>query len=405
MTVARATRAQAAVEVQVPVDGTPHVDAQPIVSIPEPKTEASDRVRVSSKLAFSDPIDAAIARLRGDARPIDFGALAGEIASLDRGSLQRLFKELRKELDLPAMPRDRKKAAELVTEALIRGIANQESVGMRGASAVKLGVDAGTHSHAELAHMFSVVDPSLGAIRYERAGDLRAKLEARQVRTIAVRHGKTDANAKADTGKPVLCGQIEASLTEEGKNQAKEGAQKVLDQLGGDAWLRAVAEGSAELPIVYSSPLARAKDTGQAFVDRVHDRAKELGLDVGPIEIQRDARLLEFNYGDLELRPLEEFKERYPELYDSWESYSALGVDFLHRFPGGESRWDVLARTEQLLEEVAEKHAGKTVLMYCHLETIAMLRVLTGHGEELDGRLKVDAKSITNAAPHLLSGS
>ena len=396
------------------LEGPPKVVGQnqhPLV-----QTTAEERARLG-QAAQPPAIATLLEALRaGTPTLIDASALQATLLGLDRAGLLRLFKAVRAQEPalLPAHPPRRKDALLAQLSAVLE--ARFTSMGAaRASAATQLGVAAGLFPRAELAQIFSVVDPAIGALRYRGDGlDLHRRLDAAGIRTIAVRHGKTDANAKADVGAPVLCGQVEAKLTREGIAQAQACAQMLFEQLGGDAWLRRAADDLRLLPVIYASPLSRARETGGALVELLAARAEALtaagSLPPGSalriraaVEPTIDPRLLEMNYGDLELVTLEAFRKEHADFAASWDAYAGLGVDFLRRFPGGESRIEVVDRVRELLLDVEAQHPGRTVLFFCHLETVSALKTAVGLTELSEGRLQVDAKGIANAVPHLLT--
>ncbi|MCC7380944.1 MAG: histidine phosphatase family protein [Deltaproteobacteria bacterium] len=335
-----------------------------------------------------------------------------ELASLDRSQLLALQKLLLGAIGavpkLRGPPSIESVLALMSTSREHRGVAE---------GAVLTGVLAGRVDPLRLGLLFSVVDPSVGSVRFRREDDvvrLKASFEAHGTHLISVRHGKSAANAHADTGSPMLSGQSEAKLTDEGKLQAEKAAAETIAALGGDAWLIAAAKDPSQLPVVYASTLSRADDTAAAFVEAARARARALA-ESGAIDakllpsildglyIRPDFRLLEMDYGAFEYKTLDMLTEALPNLRQSWDGFTGLGLNFTDRFPGGESRLDVLDRVRTFLEEVAVRHAGRTVLTYCHLETLAMAKLLMGDVTTENGQIKVDAKGIKNATPYSLA--
>jgi len=239
------------------------------------------------------------------------------------------------------------------------------------------------------------VDRAEGSLAYSGPPVLRQKLLSRGIRLIGLRHGQTEANAKAEQGPPVVCGQVETPLTEKGKKQAAEAAEQLFSQLGGEAWLARASQEPKLLPVLLASPLSRAHDTAQALVDLV--AAKSGGRVQLPIT--HDDRLKELNFGRYEMRRVTELSKDLPQLASRWDSHKGSGIDFQHRFPGGESRLDVTARVAGLLAELPQKYAGRTVLLVCHQETLVGARTALGFSKQRDGRLRADSQEIQNATP------
>jgi len=239
------------------------------------------------------------------------------------------------------------------------------------------------------------VDPAEGSLAYAGPPALRQRLLASQVRLIGLRHGQTEANALGESGPPVICGQVETPLTAKGKQQAAAAAEQLFSQLGGEAWLQRAVADPTQLPVIYSSPLSRASDTAQALVDLVREKSQGRVS----LPVTRDPRLLELNFGRYEMKRVNELTKEQPELAARWDSHKGSGVNFQHRFPGGESRLDVTVRVAGLLAELPQKHPGRTVLLVCHQETLVGARTALGFSKQRDGRLRADSQEIHNATP------
>lgn len=235
-----------------------------------------------------------------------------------------------------------------------------------------------------------MVEVGGGAVRYgPGAGALRARLEERGVRLVGIRHGQTERNASPV---PVLCGQNETRLTAKGREQAAEAARRLFDELGGSDWLR----DPSQVPVVYASPLSRARETAQALADLVAERG-------GVLPIVIDERLLEIHFGSFENRAVPEMWAERPDFAKTWDSFDGQGANFMERFPGGESRADVVNRVADFLEDVAREHPGRTVLTFCHQETLVAARAALGLSRTAEGKLRADAPAIHNATPLALT--
>jgi broad specificity phosphatase PhoE len=338
--------------------------------------------------------------------------MEAELNRLNRGQLLALQKLLLGAIDLAPKLR-----GPPTVESLLGLLSTARQGPGLGEGAVNTGVLAGHLEAPRLGQLFSVVDPSIGSIRFRHPQDatqLLAGFQAHDTHLVALRHGKSAANAHADTGSPMLSGQSEAKLTEEGKLQAEKAAQEMIATLGGDAWLIAAAQDPSKLPVIYASTLSRADDTAAAFVEAARERAQALAVQ-GAIEpmllsrlleglyIRPDFRLLEMDYGKFEYKTLDALQEALPHLRHTWEGFTGLGLNFADRFPGGESRLDVMDRVRAFLQEVSARHPGRTILTYCHLETVAMMKLLMGEVPLVDGQIKADAKGIKNATPYVLA--
>lgn len=247
---------------------------------------------------------------------------------------------------------------------------------------------------------------SIGFVAGAVPSRIRERLEQNDVTLLAVRHGQSEANAlAAKFHEPVLAGQSNAPLTELGQKQARTAAQSLFEELGGVTWLRDAMTDPSKLPVVYVSPLDRTAQTAAALVELIRDESAKLGTPV-TLPLTVDPRLIEINFGALDLQPMSAFQTSQPALYESWEAFKGLGVNFLGTFPGGESRLDVLNRQASFLDDVAAAHSGRTVICFCHLETMVGLQVATANGSTLrDGALRVMAAKLPNAAVMHLSGA
>ena len=143
-----------------------------------------------------------------------------------------------------------------------------------------------------------------------------------------IRHGETDLNAKG-----FLQGWLDEPLNENGRRLAVETGQ-ALKGVRFDACI--------------SSPLSRAKETAELFL-------KENG---STCTIQYDPRIREIFCGKFEGRPLKDMGE--PGRYYFTDPFRFDG------FPEGENIYDVCARTQEFLEELAGKDLGEKVLISTH---------------------------------------
>ena len=130
-----------------------------------------------------------------------------------------------------------------------------------------------------------------------------------------VRHGESTHNAENR-----IQGQSDPSLSELGRRQGTHAAE-VLRPVPLDA--------------IYSSPLRRAAETAEILAELVG------------MEVRYDDRLMEVNVGHMQDKHREEVMRLYPEVVPGWRSGR---LDF--RFPGGESREEVIARGEAVFEDI-----------------------------------------------------
>lgn len=143
-----------------------------------------------------------------------------------------------------------------------------------------------------------------------------------------LRHGQTAWNADNNR----YCGRSDISLTAKGIQQA----ELVRDQLKGFTF-----DG------VYSSPLERAFMTA----------AIASGVDV-----KKDRRLIEADFGDWEKKTKEEFIAENPSLWTNWMDDPAV-----HRAGGtGETGMEIVTRVDDFFRELVQKHPSGNILVAAH---------------------------------------
>lgn len=149
-------------------------------------------------------------------------------------------------------------------------------------------------------------------------------------RLLAIRHGETAWNVDAR-----IQGHIDIPLNDHGRRQAQ--------------WLaRALAEGDRP-DVLYSSDLARARETAEAIA-----QACELPLRLEPT-------LRERCFGVFEGHTVEEVRQRDPALADRWRRREPGFVP-----PGGESLESFHERCVSTVLALAQAHPGCTVAFVAH---------------------------------------
>lgn len=148
-----------------------------------------------------------------------------------------------------------------------------------------------------------------------------------------VRHGATEWNRTKRAQ-----GQADVPLNDDGRLQALH-AGEVFATMDVDA--------------VYSSDLARAKDTAEAI-------ARPLGL-----EVNIDERFREIDQGDWTGLSTDTIKERWPDLWGPARHFSAR--------PGGETPQQVRTRALAGLADVVSEHPDGTIVVVSHGGTIRWL--------------------------------
>ena len=154
---------------------------------------------------------------------------------------------------------------------------------------------------------------------------------------LLARHGETDWNRDGRWQ-----GHSNTSLNARGKEQA----QALADEL------------TEEIDVVYSSDLARARETAEIVADR-------LGLD-----IRLDPRLRERSFGSWEGLTGPEIEERDAEGLARWRAGEGPGASDAEPF-------DAFAeRMGRFLEDVLQRHPGESVLVIAHGGSIRVIHAL-----------------------------
>jgi broad specificity phosphatase PhoE len=174
----------------------------------------------------------------------------------------------------------------------------------------------------------------------------------RSTRIVLVRHGHVDPRG-------TMCGWTDIPLTETGARQAAVLARIGLDVDG-----------------VYSSTLARARDTARAVADSV----------------TCDPRLREIGCGRLEGWPFLDIRETFPALWAANEAQ--LDEDF--RWPDGESYRELRSRCVTAISGIAVRHPGGRVAVVTHAGVITqLLGYLLGTSPARWSSFRVGNASIT----------
>ncbi len=143
---------------------------------------------------------------------------------------------------------------------------------------------------------------------------------------FCVRHGQSLYNLEGR-----VQGQSDVPLSDLGRRQS-----------------HAVAEALSRLPVeaIYSSPLARARETAEIL-------AASLLL-----EIRFDPRLMELHAGIFQDQLRRDLPVLFPTEYAAW-----LSGDPDYRIPGGQSRREVALRGSAALRDIARQGTGHTVVV------------------------------------------
>ena len=164
-------------------------------------------------------------------------------------------------------------------------------------------------------------------------------------RLVLVRHAETEERARG------LCvGRLDVPLGKAGHRQAERLAAALADE---------------QLAAVYTSPLARARDT-----------AGPIGAAQG-VEPVVVGALLELDFGELEGLPFERIEAEHPALFLAW-----METPDEVRFPGGESLEDLRARVLPAVARLRARHDGGAVAVVAHA---GVLRVILAEALGLTG--------------------
>ncbi len=163
---------------------------------------------------------------------------------------------------------------------------------------------------------------------------------------LIVRHGQSLGNLSE-----TFLGYTDLGLTDLGERQAAALADRLAD---------------VHLDAVYSSDLCRAMNT-------VLPTAASHGLPVTP-----DRRLREIFAGEWEGVTFDEIARRFPADRALWKTNIGLA-----RPTGGESVTELTARVKEVLDEIAARHAGETVLIGTHATPVrSVMTRLRGYPPE-----------------------
>jgi broad specificity phosphatase PhoE len=151
-----------------------------------------------------------------------------------------------------------------------------------------------------------------------------------------VRHGQSQSNlyAQQNPDKPASqFGKLGASLTETGKEQARNVAQRLQD---------------VELAAVFSSDLARAEETAEVIAEGRN------------LKVITNTTIRERYFGD----DMSNNKKR--EIEKALDDLNEKEKFAFRYFPHGESGYDVINRFKKFLKEIVETYEGKKVLVVNH---------------------------------------
>jgi broad specificity phosphatase PhoE len=155
------------------------------------------------------------------------------------------------------------------------------------------------------------------------------KKESVKTSIYLVRHGQTAWNREE-----IFRGRTDVPLNEIGMREAELAGGYLKDK---------------EIHVIYSSPLSRAWQTAQKIAQFHH------------LEVQPLNGIIDMSFGRWEGHSLQEIQKNDGELYRQWRE-----EPHLVRITGGESLDEVRIRTMAALDEVIQKHPGKTLVLVTH---------------------------------------
>ena len=150
------------------------------------------------------------------------------------------------------------------------------------------------------------------------------------VKLLLIRHGYSEFNKQKR-----FCGQFDAPLTEQGREQARVTAEYVLKNYNVDK--------------VYSSDSCRAYDSVKPIADALS------------LRIEKSEKLRELHVGVWEGMRFADVEKAYPREYLTW-----IGNEPQSRPVGGESYAELQQRGLREFFRIANESVGKTVIIGTH---------------------------------------
>ena len=167
-----------------------------------------------------------------------------------------------------------------------------------------------------------------------------------------LRHGQTDWNINF-----LLQGVTDIPMNETGLEQVRTAAKAIQ---------------AKDWDVVLTSPLTRAKQTAEII-------AKHVGFD----EVIQQELLIERSFGEAEGLSHDQWRAKYANLDE---------------IPGGESRTQLAARSQQLLDLISTEFKGKRVLAISHGALIRALLSISSNNE-----FPRDGERLGNASLNIVS--
>ena len=197
-------------------------------------------------------------------------------------------------------------------------------------------------------------------VAFVQKGFRRDKLSvlAGRKRIILVRHGQTRQHEE-----PMFIGQYDVPLSDEGRTQAVEAAEKIAEIIEPDVqeaagWVEGVSIGKEPLPPlenIWCSDLKRAKETAEIIAGKIREN-------YGPNTVHENEGLREISLGEWDGRPIDEIRREYPE------EYERRGED-LFTFKtgnGSENFYDLQYRVVGALRKLLASDDGRNIIIVAH---------------------------------------
>lgn len=171
---------------------------------------------------------------------------------------------------------------------------------------------------------------------------MRSPRKGNGMKFLFVRHGETDWNVKKK-----IQGKTDIPLNKTGERQAEELAQKLVSQ-------------KIKVAKIYTSPQLRAKKTAEILAEALQ------------LNVYIESGVREMDLGQWEGRKWENIKKEDGERYLYWNTHRRYA-----KTPEGECYNDVVKRTLQALERIAQKesedvlvvtHSAVIMALFCYLE-------------------------------------
>lgn len=225
-------------------------------------------------------------------------------------------------------------------------------------------------------------------VAFVQKGFRRDKLSvlAGRKRIILVRHGQTRQHEE-----PMFIGQYDVPLSDEGRTQAVEAAEKIAEIIEPDVqeaagWVEGVSIGKEPLPPlenIWCSDLKRAKETAEIIAGKIRENygpnavheneglvegVDPLGMFPASGRMELDPtvtaieEMREISLGEWDGRPIDEIRREYPE------EYERRGED-LFTFKTGnhsENLYDLQYRVIGALRKLLASDDGRNIIIVAH---------------------------------------